>query len=87
MRDLDDINQRWGLRHAITLLVQCIVLAVGISQLIDELNICSASGTDLLECEDLTIWQHVLTGVVILNIFLDFYGLCFCAIDMLTHIN
>ena len=80
MRDLDAINRRWGARHAVTLLMQYISLAVGTSQLIYELNVCSASDKHILECKSLTIWQHVATGVVLLNIFLDFYGMCFCVL-------
>ena len=76
MRDLDGINRRWGVRHVVTLLLQCIQLAVGISQLIHELNVCSTSGEHLLECESITLWQHVSTGVILVNIFLDFYGIC-----------
>ena len=86
MKDMDDINHRWGLRHVMTLLTQCIVLAVGICQLINEMHICSTSETHLFECDSFTIWQHVLTSVVLVTIFLDFYGICFCAIDMLMHI-
>ena len=82
MGKLDSINQIWGLRHIMTLLAQCIQLAVGISQLIHELNICSTSDTPLHECESITIWQHTALAVVILNIFLDFYG-----INMLMHIQ
>ena len=87
MRDLDDINHRWGVRHVITLLVQCIQLAVGISQIIHEVNICSTSDADLLECENITLWQHVCTGTTLVVFYLDFYGICFCDIDMLTHIH
>ena len=77
MQELDDINHRWGVRHVMTLLMQCIQLAVGISQLIHELNVCSTSGEHLLECESITHWQHLATSVVLLNIFLDFYGIFF----------
>ena len=75
MRDLDDINRRWGVRHIMTLLSQCIQLCVGISQLINELNICSDAGENIFECENMTYWQHACTAVVVLNIFLDFYGM------------
>ena len=87
MGQLDSINQIWGVRHIITLLAQCIQLAVGISLLIHELNNCSTSDTPLHECESITLWQHVALAVVILNIILDFYGMCFCDINMLTHIQ
>ena len=85
MRDLDDINRRWGVRHIMTLLAQCIQLSVGISQLINELNICSDAGEHLFECENITYWQHGSTAVIIANIFLDFYGMFICVIKMLTH--
>ena len=77
MQELDDINRRWGVRHVMTLLMQCIQLAIGISQLIHELNVCSTAGDHLLECESITAWQHLATSVVLLNIFLDFYGIFF----------
>ena len=87
MRDLDSINRRWGVRHIITLLSQCIQLCVGISQLINELDICSDAGENLFECKSLTTWQHTTTAVIITNIFFDFYGMFFCVINMLTHIH
>ena len=84
MRALDDINRRWSVRHVITLLMQCIQLAVGVSQFIYELKTCSTSNKPLHECESITIWVHAFTLVIVLNIFLDFYGTCCCDINMLA---
>ena len=76
MQEMDSINHRWGVRHIMTLSMECIQVAIGISQLIHELYVCSTSGEDLHECESVTVWQHVSTGVILVNIFLDFYGIC-----------